>query len=269
MTCIRGALRCAIGMLLGLILSGCFPSGDNQLDEQKEPYFLAGKSHVSSMNFPAAVDSFEKALQVNPQNASAHFELAWISDDKMEDPSSAIYHYERFLKLRPSSDRTDLVKQRINSCKQRIAATVSVIGQWSPERQRDLDKLMAENKTLKERVAQWEAYYASHPPQTNTAQAQASSGAQPSNAGAATAAQISSPGLRNTDVTDTRSMQTNIARPIIPTPAARRTHVVKAGDTPASIARQYRVSLNALQSANPQLQPTRMRIGQVVNIPSN
>lgn len=46
-------------------------------------------------------------------------------------------------------------------------------------------------------------------------------------------------------------------------------HIVKSGDTLGSIASQNKVSLEALLAANPEIQdPDRIRIGQVIRIPS-
>ncbi|EEF57311.1 LysM peptidoglycan-binding domain-containing protein [Pedosphaera parvula] len=260
--------------MICLIAAGCLPPGDNQLDEQKEPHFLTGKSQVNSMDFQSAIDSFEKALQVNPRSASAHFELAWLYEgDKIDDPAAAIYHYEQFLKLRPNSDKTDVVKMHINSCKQKIASSVSVIGQMSPERQRELEKLLAENKDLKEqvaalkdRVSKWEAYYVSRQAATNQAVSNVTPGSQSTGATAAVRSTAEPVANAARTTTSTRPTPTNAVRPVAP--AATRSHAVKAGETPAMIARQYGVSLNALQAANPQLQPTRMKVGQVISIPS-
>jgi LysM repeat protein len=57
--------------------------------------------------------------------------------------------------------------------------------------------------------------------------------------------------------------------PLPPAGAAVRikTHIVKSGDTLAALSRRYRVSLSALQAANPSLDSRRMKIGQAVNIP--
>jgi LysM repeat protein len=48
-----------------------------------------------------------------------------------------------------------------------------------------------------------------------------------------------------------------------------RTHTVKAGETPFAISRQYRIKLDALLSANPGLDPKRLRAGQVLNLPAS
>jgi LysM repeat protein len=53
-----------------------------------------------------------------------------------------------------------------------------------------------------------------------------------------------------------------------PAAGSARTHAVKSGETPASIARQYGIKLDSLMSANPGLDARRMRVGQALNIPS-
>jgi LysM repeat protein len=47
------------------------------------------------------------------------------------------------------------------------------------------------------------------------------------------------------------------------------TYTVQAGDTMSEIAEQFRVSLDDLQAANPQVSPNAMSVGQILNIPSN
>lgn len=51
-----------------------------------------------------------------------------------------------------------------------------------------------------------------------------------------------------------------------PAPAVRGTHIVKAGETFFSIARHYGLSADALQAANPGIQPIRLRAGQTLNL---
>jgi membrane-bound lytic murein transglycosylase D len=49
--------------------------------------------------------------------------------------------------------------------------------------------------------------------------------------------------------------------------AAARSHRVRNGETMGAIARRYGVSLAALQSANPAVNPRRMRVGQTLRVP--
>ncbi len=106
-------IRCVVAVICGVALCGCFPSGQSASDEEKEPHFLAGRSRVSTMDYPGAIESFEKALEVNPRSAAAHFELGWLFAEKESDPAAAIYHYEQYLKLRPKCRQCRVVRQRI------------------------------------------------------------------------------------------------------------------------------------------------------------
>jgi tetratricopeptide (TPR) repeat protein len=151
-------------LLASLMVSGCWPSPQGQSDEEKEKNFIEGRSRVNAMDYEGAVESFERALEVNPQSASAHFELGWLLDLKQPDAAAAIYHYEKYLKLRPGAHDADNVRERILACKQELARTVW-LGPISEKQQRDLQKLAEENKQLAEQnrqmsedLAKWRAY---------------------------------------------------------------------------------------------------------------
>ena len=249
MTFSVGFFRTALLLLVGLLLSGCLPSAPG--DEEKEPYFLAGKSRVNTMDFKGAVESFEKAVEANPKSAPAHFELGCLYDQKESDPAAAIYHFERFLKLLPNSGKEEIVKTRILACKQQLAQTVS-LGLVTEKQQREFEQLAEENKRLHEDLEKWRAY-AVHL-QTLTNQAGASLPAarvvQPPGSGPVAAAE--SPGR---------------GRPSVTPAATSRTHTVKARETLAAIARKYGVKVDALMTANPKLDPKHLQVGKTLIIP--
>ena len=179
MTFWAGFLRRAQLLSVCLVLAGCFPAGSGPLDEEKEPHFLAGKSRISTLDYKGAIECFEKALQTNPQSASAHFELAWILDVKEPDPAAAIYHYQHYLKLRPEAGNADVVKQRITACKQALAENVS-LGPVTEKMQRQLEQmvetnkaLLEENRQLHEALEKWSAYAARLQTLTNAAATEA------------------------------------------------------------------------------------------------
>src|SRR5581483_825117 len=156
MTCFRPVWFCAIGILLCFGASGCLPSGESRLDEQKEPHFMTGRNLVSQMDYPGAIDSFERALEVNPRSASAHFELGWLYEEKAGDPAAAIFHYDRYLKLRPTAANADMVKSLINTCKLEVARSVSALPAAPQDAQHELAGLAQQNQELKAQVAQWQ-----------------------------------------------------------------------------------------------------------------
>ncbi len=256
----------ALCLLACLVLGGCLPSGSGPLDEEKEPHFLAGKSRISTLDYKGAIECFEKALQVNPQSASAHFELAWLFDQKEMEPASAIYHYEHYLKLRPNAGNVDLAKQRIMVCKQALAETVS-LGPVTEKMQRQFEQVTEENKRLTdqnkqllEELGKWSGYAARLQALTNQP------GAQP-------AAPLRAPPA--TILTQTPAAVVAQSTPASASGApsisstASRTHVVKLGETPIFIAKKYGVKLEALLAANPNLDPRRLRVGQTLRIPGS
>ena len=254
MTFSVGMFRTALLLLASLVLSGCLPAGPG--DDEKEQFYLAGKNRVSTMDFKGAIESFEKAVEVNPKSAPAHFELGWLYDQKESDPAAAVYHYERYLKLAPNAGKEEMVKTRILACKQQLAQTVS-LGPVTEKQQRELEQLVEENKRLREEVEKWRAYAARLQSLTNQAAAvspttrstQTSVSLQPAASGAAPLSLAGS------------------SRSSPPPTTTSRTHVVKPGETPTMIARKYGVKVDALMSANPKLDPRRMHVGQVLAIP--
>jgi hypothetical protein len=153
MTLPVGLFRTGLLLLAGLVLSGCLPSAPG--DEEKEPYYLAGKSRVSTMDFNGAIGP-SKAVEVNPKSAPAHFELGWLYDQKEPDPAAAIYHYERYLKLLPNSGKEEMVKTRILACKQQLAQTVS-LGPVTERQQREFENLRKRTSVCV-MISTWRAY---------------------------------------------------------------------------------------------------------------
>lgn len=254
MTFSAGVFRTAQLLLAGFLLSGCLPS--NPREEEKEPHFLAGRSRVNSLDFKGAIESFEKALEANPKSAQAHFELGWLFDQKEPDPASAIYHYERYLKLSPNSGKEEMVKTRISACKQQLAQNVS-LAPGMEKQQRDLEQLAEENRKLREDLEKWRAYASRLQSSTNQPGTVLPGApvAQASGSGLTTAARTATPDI------------TSPGRSRTPTATNPRTHLVKAGETPTVIARKYGIKVDALMAANPRLDPRRLHVGQVLNIP--
>jgi len=244
----NAGLRTCTLLILGAVLCGCLPSSQSPLDEQKEMHFLAGKAKESALDYQGAIEAFERALEANPKNGSAHFELGLLFE-KEEDFSAAIYHLERFLKLRPNSDYADIVRERISADKVELSKTAA-FAPVQKQVQKQIEDLAATNSLLKAEVErlqaendQWRSHYASQsqsrPASTLVAQTAASATGVP---GSPTTASTGS---------------------------ATRTHTVKAGDTLTSIAGRYGVKLDALTASNPGIDPRKMRIGQILTIPAH
>lgn len=245
----RAVLTIVRLFLVLIVLTGCIPSGDNQLEEQRDAHFLAGKAYLNTFNYRAAAGEFEKAIETNPRSASAHFELGLLYEQKLaveNAPAIAIYHFDKFLQLRPNSDYAPIVKQKILACKREIAKPFAV----DPGAQaylREYERIKAENNQLKNQIELWQVYYSNL-----MAKGQSVVAPQPQ-------------GVR----TGNPSVALQPAPQIAKSPTQEYVkYTVKAGDTMAAIAKRNGVSVNALMSANPGVDARRLKIGQVLNIPT-
>mgnify|MGYP001766270299 CR=1 FL=1 len=246
------SLRCLCAVVLsGFFLTGCLPPSHSQSDEEKEPHFLAGKSRASAMDYTGAIESFSKAVEVNPRSGAAHFELGWLYEQRQGDPAAAIYHYSKYLQFRPDARNAETIKTRIHGCKQELARTVS-LGPVTQDMQKEFEHLALTNKFLQTEVEKWKSIAESLQAITNRfalAQPQSHSLPQSHSAGAVTPAPKPA----------SSSLQT--------TTRTSKTHTVRAGETPTVIARKYGVRVDALLKANPRVDPRRMQVGEVLRIP--
>jgi len=241
-------------------VNGCSPTAQGQLDDEKEPHFGLGKSRINQMDYHGAVEAFQEALEVNPRSAAAHFQLAWLFEAKESDPAAAIYHYQQYLKFDPAARNAEVIRQRIESCKQQLAANV-LPPPSAPAAQRQLEDLADKNRQLQSEVEKWRAYYAAQ-----SAALKANPSGTPNNP----APQPSSGSPIPDDMSQAAPAATAAVTPAKPAPARvspARTHTVLAGETLAAIARKHNLNLAAVQAANPGVSPKKMRVGQVLNLP--
>jgi len=249
-------IRCVSFLFLALGLCGCLPSGHSPLDEEKEPHFLAGKSRVNTMDYQGAIECFEKALEANPRSAMAHFEAGIQYEKHKQDHAAAIYHFERFLELRPGSGYAEVVRQHILACKQELAKTVS-LGPVTQSLQREFEQLTQQNKVLQEEVAMWRAKARTQSTAEPTRMETASTRNTPTpSAIVAAPAANPAPSLSNSSNAARRGGA-----------ASGQIHVIKSGETPTVIARKYGVKPAALMAANPKMDARRLQVGQTINVP--
>jgi LysM repeat protein len=245
-------------LLASLALGGCLRSAPNPSDEEKESHFMLGRSRVSAMDYPGAIESFGKALELNPRSGAAHFELACLLEKREADPAAAIYHYQQYLRLRPKAENADTVNQHILALKQELAKTVS-LGPVTERQQREFERLAEENRRLTEEVEKWRACAIRLQALTNQVVT------------APPVPRVAKPGASNPPpVRAAPALQASASvgsAPAVPM-AMQRTHTVKAGETAATIARRYGVKLDGLHAANPKLDLRRLHVGQTLNIPA-
>ena len=242
--------------LLFLVWAGCSPTAETPLDEQRNSNYQIGKERLSALDYKGAVQAFERATEDNPRSALAHYELGVLYDQHENDYAAALYHYNKALKLRPNAYPAENIRLRIPACKQELvkADSLAII---NPTALRETERLREQNEILKKQVEALQAHLAGRAPAMATTQpGQSALRSTSSNS-------LVSAGGNGLTASTSRPTASDPRR----TAAGARTHVVKAGDTPFSISRQYSVKLESLMAMNPSLDAKRMKIGQTLNIP--
>jgi tetratricopeptide (TPR) repeat protein len=257
-------------LLFCILLAGCRPGSTSQGDEQKDPYFLAGKNRLQERDYQGAVEMFEKALDVNPRSASAHFELGVLYEQQQYDYAASLYHYGRAVMLNSNAPFAELSRQRMQECKRELAKSV-VQPMAMQNLQAEIDALRAETNRLKQQLELWQNYNAGRgtaPTTSNPATIPTTTFTPASRTNTVTASTRNDPSSATTRGNASTTTRTNsYFTPRAATTGSGRTHVVASGDTPAAIARRYNIKLSALESANPTMDARRLRIGQVLLIP--
>ncbi|MCB9772011.1 MAG: tetratricopeptide repeat protein [Candidatus Omnitrophica bacterium] len=88
-------------------------------DEAKLHYNM-GNTFFNQGHYYKAVREYENALALTPEDASAHYNLAFVSGEFLNDARTALTHYKQYLFLNPNAEDAQRVRQKI------IEAEISV-----------------------------------------------------------------------------------------------------------------------------------------------
>lgn len=151
-----------LGPLLGLAalwLGGCTDSDRvKTAAEIDEPAYREGQSLLKTGRRQEALSAFLRVIDKRGNDApESHLELGLLYAQHINDPLSAIYHFKKYLALRPNSPQAPLVRQRIDAATREFARTLPAQPLENQLQRVDLvaalDKLKQENEALKQELA--------------------------------------------------------------------------------------------------------------------
>lgn len=280
-------------LLLGALWLGLAGCSDNErmssAAEVDEPAYREGQALLKTGRKQEALNSFLKVIDRRGDEApESHLEVGLLYLQSINDPLSAIYHFKKYLTLRPNSPQAPLVKQRIDAAMRDFARTLPAQSLENQPQRVDLvaalDRLKQENQMLKQELADLKAGHG------------LPSSAGPGEDGPA-AASAASPGSFNFPVESIPTVRTRpvpaaspkpaptrntstMAAPKSPTPAlpaatkaaGPRRHTVQPGDTLSKLAQQYygnRAKWHDIYAANRGIMKseTDLRAGMELKIP--
>ena len=281
-------------LLAALVLSSCqqAPPGSDAEDE-RNPFFRQASKDVADLNYPAAIKQFEKAIATNPTVVKAYLQIGLLYGDKLGDPISAIYFFQKYLEARPNAAEREEVVAAMEKAKIDFALSLTNSGIQNAA---EIARMSKENVDLKQQITQLQGTLAAKEAQVSqvagaaappkaTAVVPASPTAS-TNATAEKKAPAKSIAARNTTAKISEApAKTDIPSVPAATPPAApaevaalsadaKQHTIGSGDTLWKLAKKYypaSLDLNEeiakIKTANPGLNDRNLKIGTVINIP--
>ena len=80
-------------------------------------HYNLGVAYAQAQLYDDAVVEYKKSLEINDDNADAHYNVALIYDTINGDARNAVLHYKRYLELKPNAEDKDEVEASIEKLK--------------------------------------------------------------------------------------------------------------------------------------------------------
>ncbi|NCY20612.1 hypothetical protein EBX31_01470, partial [bacterium] len=144
------SILAAILASIALISCQQAPPGSDAEDE-RNPFFRQASKDVADLNYPSAIKQFEKAISVNPNVVKAYLQIGLLYGDKLGDPVSAIYFYQKYLEARPNASEREEVLAAMEKAKIDFALSLTNTGIQNAA---EIAKISKENVDLKQQIAQ-------------------------------------------------------------------------------------------------------------------
>lgn len=147
-------------MVLAIILfASCQDRRGMQIaSEVDEPHYRRGVQMLRSGQNQVALEAFLKVIEKRNGDApESHLDAGKIYLDHIRDPIAAIYHFRKFLELRPNSPQSPVVRELIDTAKKEFARTLP--GQPLDDHYERVDllelveRLQNENESMKAELA--------------------------------------------------------------------------------------------------------------------
>jgi LysM repeat protein len=149
--------------VLALLLAGCMENDRvKTAAEIDEPAYREGQALLKTGRRQEALAAFLKVIDKRGEDApESHLEIGLLYAQHINDPLSAIYHFKKYLAIRPNSPLASVVRQRIDAATREFARTLPAQPLENQLQRVDLvatlDKLKQENEALKQELADTKA----------------------------------------------------------------------------------------------------------------
>jgi LysM repeat protein len=149
-----------------VVLSACNKDAESSdAAEERNPLVKAGQAYMEQQHWDEAEQAFKEALDSHPMMARPHLDLALIYQQYKPNYVHSIYHYDRYLELRPESEKAEFITEQKTKLQQAVANNIIKESVQVKQVLDELDRLRKENASLKKQLAEAAA---EPPPSTPT-----------------------------------------------------------------------------------------------------
>ena len=143
-------LRYGFLLLICAVISGCGnDAASRDRKEEDDPALRRARVKKKAQDIDGAIELFNKAIERKPELARAHLEVGLLYDSYKEDYTRAMYHYQRYLELRPESEKRQLIEDLIRRARISFAASLPDTPSGAIE---EIAELRRENDNLRMRL---------------------------------------------------------------------------------------------------------------------
>jgi len=146
------------GLMLAVLFCGCSQNVASLDGKDRSNAMMRDAAlRKSGGNVDGALQVYSEVLDRSPKLAVAHLEMALIFHDNRKDYLRAIYHYQRYLEMRPGTEKKKIIEDRIRLAGQLYAAKIAADGSVVSQLGKLSDamvELKKENDTLKSTIRQ-------------------------------------------------------------------------------------------------------------------
>lgn len=140
-----------------LFAGGCDVGSGQVVREEDESHFVRGKEELKRGNYDEALNAFLKVTEKRRDAAESHLDIGLIYLKHLNDPIQAIYHFRKFLELKPDAKESQRVRQCIDTAQKTFAATLPGnpydVNLQNLEMEEAMRAVKAENLELKQQLA--------------------------------------------------------------------------------------------------------------------
>lgn len=116
-----------IGVFFVIFMLGvfCACSREGKVNLEKEDKgFISGRRYYREGRYQEAMRAFLGVIESHRDAPESHFEVGRLYLDHFKDPIAAIYHFRKYLEIKPNVDQSPMVRQMIDRAKKNFAQTL-------------------------------------------------------------------------------------------------------------------------------------------------